>query len=171
MTTEDREILTNGLRRAAMAELEGHNFYMMAVVTTTDPKGKEIFEQLAKEEMDHFNFLKAQFESVMKTSKLSEVAKLGARGAFDDAWPIFSSDLRQRAGKAHFEMTALSVGIQLEQEAMKFYKEQAEKVAEPDARKFFLELADWEKGHYHALLRQQESLKNDYWQGAGFEPF
>ncbi len=167
----DREILTEGLKKAAMAELEGHNFYMMASTTTRDQKGKETFKQLADEEMDHFNFLKAHYESVMETGKLSDVAKLGERGVFDDSWPIFSDALKNRVDEAHYEMTALSMGIQLEQDAMKFYKEQAEKIAEPKAKKFFQELADWEKGHYHALLRQQESLKHDYWQGAGFEPF
>lgn len=167
----DREILSEGLKKAAMAELEGHNFYMMAATTTRDSKGKEIFQQLAREEMDHFNFLKAHYESVMETGKLSEVARLGERGVFDDSWPIFSDKLKERAEDAHYEMTALSLGIQLEQDAMKFYKEQAEKVGEPDARKFFGELADWERGHYQALLKQQESLKHDYWQGAGFEPF
>ena len=169
--SEDKEILADGLKRAAMAELEGHNFYLMAATTTSDQKGKETFQQLAGEEMDHFNFLKAHYESVMETGKLSEVAKLGERGVFDDSWPIFSDELKKRAEDAHYEMTALSMGIQLEQEAMKFYEEQASRVTEPEAKKFFHELAEWEKGHYHALLRQQESLKYDYWQGAGFEPF
>ncbi|MFH2055272.1 MAG: ferritin family protein [bacterium] len=165
------EILADGLRKAAMAELEGHNFYLMAAATTKDQKGKEVLMLLAREEMDHFKFLKTHYESVQETGKLSETAKLGARGDFDEAWPIFSTELKGRAGEAHYEMTALSIGIQLEQDAMKFYKELSQKVADPKAQSFFEELAEWEKGHYHALLNQQEALKHDYWEGAGFEPF
>ncbi len=167
----DTGTLKDGLRRAAMAELEGHNFYMMASVTTRDAKGKEIFEQLAREEMDHFNFLKAHYDSVVKTGNLSDDAQLGARGAFDGAWPIFSRELKNRAGEAHYEMTALSVGIQLEHDAMLFYQQHAEKLDEPAAKKLFNDLSAWEQGHYHALLRQQESLKHQYWESAGFEPF
>lgn len=169
--SSDTENLADSLRKAAMAELEGHNFYMMAANTTTDQKGKEVFTLLAREEMDHFKFLKTHYESVQESGKLSKTAKLGARSGFDDAWPIFSAELKRRAGEAHYEMTALAVGIQLEQDAMKFYSEQSQKVADPVAQNFFQELAEWEKGHYNALLKQQESLKHDYWEGAGFEPF
>jgi hypothetical protein len=38
--------------------------------------------------------------------------------------------------------------------------------------KAFLEsLAEWESTHYHALLRQQESLRELYWAESGFAPF
>ena len=36
---------------------------------------------------------------------------------------------------------------------------------------FFTELAEWEAGHYEALLTQQESLKEDYWSASRFSPF
>jgi hypothetical protein len=32
-------------------------------------------------------------------------------------------------------------------------------------------LAEWESTHYHALLEQQETLKEDYWRHNGFAPF
>jgi rubrerythrin len=69
------------------------------------------------------------------------------------------------------EMSALSIGIQLELNAINFYKTQATEIDNQEVKKFFRELVDWETGHYHALLRQQESLKEDYWSSAGFSPF
>ena len=87
------------------------------------------------------------------------------------ASPIFSEHLKSRLQDAHYEMSALSIGIQLEQSSMAYYKEQAGRHADPAIRAFFEELADWERGHYEALTRQQESLKDDYWYGAGFSPF
>jgi hypothetical protein len=36
---------------------------------------------------------------------------------------------------------------------------------------FYSRLARWETGHYHALLKQQEELKEDFWSANGFTPF
>jgi rubrerythrin len=68
-------------------------------------------------------------------------------------------------------MSALSIGIQLELASMNYYREQAEKASNPDVSGFYTELADWETGHYNALLRQQEMLKEDFWAKGGFAPF
>ena len=68
-------------------------------------------------------------------------------------------------------MTALSVGIQLELAAQTFYKGQSEEASNDTVRDFFAELAEWESGHYQALLTQQEALKEDYWSTSRFSPF
>lgn len=43
--------------------------------------------------------------------------------------------------------------------------------AEKAAFRLYTELAEWESGHYEALTRQQEELKEDYWSAGGFSPF
>jgi rubrerythrin len=68
-------------------------------------------------------------------------------------------------------MTSLSIGIQLEADSMKFYRSESEATDDPEAKQFFSELAEWESGHYNALLRQYEELKEDYWSSGGFSPF
>jgi rubrerythrin len=68
-------------------------------------------------------------------------------------------------------MSALSIGIQLELSSEQFYRQEAEAAEDPAVVKFFTELAEWESGHYHALLKQQESLKEEYWSKGGFAPF
>ena len=163
--------LEAGLKQAIAAERDGHNFYRMAVASTEDPKGKEVFATLAAEELDHMHFLAKHYESILKTGKLDPSAKLGARADLSGMSPIFSDALKGRIGAAHFEMSALSIGVQLELDATKFYKAQADAAADAQVRQFFTELADWEAGHYHALLAQQEELKEDYWSAAGFSAF
>ena len=85
--------------------------------------------------------------------------------------PIFSEALRSRAGQAHYEMSALSIGVQLELSAVEFYEGQASTVPDSELKGFYRRLADWERGHYNALLAQQNSLKEDYWTDGGFSPF
>ena len=168
MPYADMKKIADGLKQAIQAELEGQSFYLMAAQTTKDPKGKEVFEQLAKEEGDHASFLKAQYGSVLDTGKPDEKVKLGDQNQLETKSPIFSEDIRSRLADAHFEMTALSIGMQLELAAKNFYSEQAEQTTDFIIKGFYLELANWETSHYRALLTQLEDLKAEYWAQSGF---
>jgi len=160
-----------GLKEAIKAESDGYHFYMMAAQTTKDPQGRYVFEQLAQEELHHMQFLSTQYKSLLDTGKTTSLAALGTRSVLSSASPIFSPQIKDRIKEAHYEMSALSIGIQLEFNAIGFYKQQAEQAAIPEVQHFFRELAEWETGHYNALLGQQDLLKQDYWDGAGFAPF
>jgi rubrerythrin len=159
------------LVEAIKAEIEGGNFYLMAARSTEDPQGRQVFEQLAREEEHHAQFLRAQHAAVLATGKADPQIVLGQPGVLSASSPIFSSALRARAREAHFEMTALSVGTQLEAAAMAFYRREAEQSTDLGLRDLFARLAQWEAGHYHALLQQQTELRDDYWAGAGFAPY
>jgi rubrerythrin len=163
--------LLEGLLKAIQSERDGHSFYMMAANSTEDVKGKDMFAMLASEELDHMQFLRAQYDSILNTGKPDRSAKLGPRADLSGGFPIFSDGIRARITQANFEMSALSIGIRLELDAMKFYQSQSKAADDPQIKGFFAELADWESGHYHALLKQQEALKEDYWSAGGFAPF
>jgi len=163
--------LRQSLLKAVQSERYGFSFYMMAARSTGDARGREVFETLAAEELDHMNFLRGQYEAIMSTGKINAALKLGDKLDLSGSSPIFSDSLKSRIRDAHYEMSALAIGIQLELDSMNFYKSQAEENSDSEAGKFFTELSEWEKGHYNALLRQQESLQGDYWSAAGFSPF
>jgi rubrerythrin len=169
--TESNERITKGLLRAIQAESDGENFYRMAAASTDDEQGKATFLRLAEEEREHIEFLTHQYNHYLETGKPDPNKVLSKPSSFEGSHPIFSEKLKSRIGDAHMEMSALSIGIQLELNAINFYKTQATEIENQEVKKFFRELVDWETGHYHALLRQQESLKEDYWSSAGFSPF
>lgn len=169
--SEATQRITEGLKKAIRFEGDGHNFYMMAANNTSDPKGREVFEMLAREEMKHMQFLRAQYDSYLKTGKPDTSVALPPHGALKGDHPIFSEKLKDRIGDAHMEMSALSIGIQLELNSIQFYKQEAQATDNDEVERFYTELADWEQEHYDALLRQQESLKEDYWAAGGFAPF
>jgi rubrerythrin len=163
--------LTDGLSKAIQAERDGYAFYQMAANSSEDPKAKEMFAQLADEELDHMRFLVKQRESVLKAGKPDPSAKLGPRAELSGLSPIFSDGIKARIATAHIEMSALSIGIQLELDSISFYKSQSEAADDAEVGKFYAELAEWESGHYQALLRQQEELKEDYWSANRFAAF
>ncbi len=164
----ENELLT-ALTNAIRAEVEGHSFYLMAAKTTVDALGKQVFERLAAEELDHAAFLRSQYDSIRESGTAAPV-RLGIP-AVPAGSPIFSADIRKRIAQAHFEMTALSVGAQLEQTAMTFYAAQADTATDPEVARFFRELADWERGHYRTLVAQLDSLREEFWASNQFSPF
>jgi rubrerythrin len=161
----------HAIEKAIQAEIEGHHFYRMAAGATTDPQGREVFETLAAEELHHAEFLRTQHRSLEGTGRIDPSASLGDPLALVGSSPIFSVRLKARAAQAHFEMTALSVGIQLEADAQAFYRRTAEEASAPEVKAFLLRLAEWESGHYHGLLAQQKTLEEEYWAANRFAPF
>ncbi len=172
MQAKDR--ILEGLKQAIQGEGDGVNFYTMASMNTQDPKGREVFQMLAQEEKAHVAFLKGQYVAIKQMGKIDGTLKLPKQHELTGDHPIFSDDFKKRIKDAHMEMSALSIGITLELNAIKFYegeRDEATKNGEKEVADFYQMLVDWEKGHYTALLGEQENLKEDYWAAGGFSPF
>ena len=171
MDGEIKKTLLAALGRAIEGERYGQHFYRMAAGSTEDEKGRSTFEAMAQEEKLHEEFLIAQARAIEETGESDSSFSLGDPGALDGPSPIFSDRVKGRARNAHGEMMALGIGVQIELSSVNFYKELAEGAPDPEIRTFFEKLVSWESTHYDALLRQQQSLREEYLQDAGFVPF
>ncbi|MEA3347463.1 MAG: ferritin family protein [Pseudomonadota bacterium] len=169
MSTAIEKILA-ALKTAMEAEMTGHYFYSNAAATTKDPQGKETFKRLAEEELLHFNYLKKQYGSILETGNFNFSAPLAADPNAGVSGPIFSSQLKARIKQSHFEISALSVGMQLELNAVNFYRQCAEESDNPEVKAFFNQLVKWEQGHYDGFAQELDILKEDYWQANNFVP-
>ncbi len=164
------QLVLDGLAEAIKAENEGHHFYRMAAMTTQDPQGKEVFTELAEDELVHMRFLETQASIIRSTGKADANTQLHDPDTKKGGSPIFSDAIKDRIDEAHFEMTVLSVGMQLEMSAQKFYRERAAEAVDPVVKRFYAKLEAWEAGHYDALSAQQDMLKEAYWAANGFSP-
>ena len=165
--TED---ILKGLKTAIEAELTGYEFYKNAAKTTDDPMGKETFSRMAEEEIGHFNYLRHQYESVLKNGQYDFTEKMLKKKHEHAESPIFSDEIKKRIKNSHFEVSALTIGMKLELDAMKFYRSRAREAENQEAKNFFNELADWEEDHYHAFEQELDMLKEDYFQANNFVP-
>jgi rubrerythrin len=163
--------LLRALEQAIQAEIEGYHFYTMSAAATSDAQGKAMFEKLAKDEVQHAEFLRAQHRALEATGRVDRIIEIAGESSFDSGAPFFSAQFEQRAADAHFEMTALSVGAQLEADAIRFYAEQADKAEDPEVAAFFRELSTWETGHHDLLVTQMRELEQEYWAANRFAPF
>ena len=169
MKKKNEEIL-QGLKTAMEAEITGHEFYKNAAKATSDPKGKETFSIMAKEEMKHFNYLRHQYKSVLEKGDYDFSTKLDRQTHQHAESPVFSEALKSRIKEAHFEISALTIGMKLEMDAMTYYRSCAEKADHEEAKKLYTELAEWETDHYRAFKGQLDMLKEEYFQANNFVP-
>jgi rubrerythrin len=170
MTTEANANLLAGLEMAIQAERDGYAFYTMASRGTDDEQGKATFERLAHEEAEHATFLELHYKAILETGAPDANAVLGPRPTFPEAHPIFSEHIKERLADARIEISALSIGAQLELTSRHFYREQAGMADDQVIKGFYEELAAWEGEHYTALMRQLDEFKEDRWRDARFSP-
>ncbi|HTW92481.1 MAG TPA: ferritin family protein [bacterium] len=162
--------LVAALKEAILAEQTGVQFYTVAASRTTDARGREVFMQLAREETEHQQWLRRQYHHIIEGTPLEEM-KAASHADLSGPSPIFSEALRSRIGEAHWEMTALAVGLALEEATVARYRTMARDAEQPSVKHFFEELANWEETHASALSRQASLLKESYWSEAHFAPF
>jgi rubrerythrin len=162
--------VAKGLAIAMQTELEGYEFYRMAAAKCHDGGAKRMFESLAKDEVEHQRILKKQYDSIMKGGDFMPPKKPG-RSRLKVKSPVFSKAFLASKKKKQFEMSALSVGVLLEQNAIEFYNRQGKQSKTPKAKRFFKELAAWEGEHLRALLAQKQFLQREIFAAAHFEPF
>ncbi|MDH4210122.1 MAG: ferritin family protein [candidate division WOR-3 bacterium] len=158
-----------GLLTALQTELNGIEFYKMAAEKTEDEKGKKAFQMLADDELKHFNAIQQQYKSLVDESKWTSV-DLGNISIFEGESPIFTDDLKDRVQGKHFEVTALSIGAQLEANSIDFYRKMKEQSNDPTAKEMYDQLQKWEEVHLNAITRQLDLIKEDYWSEQRFSP-
>jgi len=168
--TQTGDQLLAGLKEAILTEQTGIQFYTVAAGNTTDAQGREVFQQLARDESEHLQWLRRQYGHLVAGTPWEEMKPV-PHADLSGPSPIFSAGLRSRIGEAHWEMTALSVGLALEEATIIRYRKLAQAADRPEERRFFEELTKWEESHAEALSRQSDLLKESYWREARFAPF
>ncbi|MFH1624446.1 MAG: ferritin family protein [Pseudomonadota bacterium] len=169
MDKQAEEIL-QGLKTAIEAEIIGHHFYKNAAKNTSDLMGKETFLAMAEEEMSHYNYLRHQYRSVLKKGIYDFSKQLSKKSLKNVENPIFSEAIKQRIKDSHFEVSALTIGMKLELDSMKFYRSCAQRAQSEEVKQFYNELSEWEEDHYLAFERGLDMLKEEYFRANNFVP-
>jgi rubrerythrin len=157
------------IKDAVMVEVKGQQLYTHAAGEAEDPAAKAMFEMLAKEEDDHVRILTNQYKSLIADGKLN----------LDDVHPaevdhgsqdVVTDAFKRSIKRGKFEMAVISIGCDLENKAITYYREHSEKAEDPDLKQLFIWLAEWEDGHLEQLLELEKIYQDAYWADQGFSP-
>jgi rubrerythrin len=151
-------------------EKDGYKFYNEAAKKTTDAKGKAIFEQLAKDEIEHEKVLAAEFESLQKTGQFFQHQQTQLAKIYKP-WnrpKIFSADseAKNRIKANTTDLEAIRIAIQNEKKAVDFFAQARESSQEPLAKKLYTRLTAEEESHVVLLEGEYDYLANaGFWLG------
>ena len=159
------------LQKAYQIEVDGYTFYSMVADKADKPAVQELFGKLAKDEKEH----KAYLTGVMQAYEERGTAAFRIDRKAPDfrafSATIFSDTFKEQAEGAQFEMGVLSIGLQLENNAITYFTQAAREADDAEVRSFYQFLADWEKEHFEALKRLYNGVREEFWTEGRFSPF
>ncbi len=164
-----KEQMIKAIKDAVMVEVKGQQLYSHAATESKDPAARAMFEMLARDEDDHVRILMTQYKSLMTEGKLN----------LDDVHPaevdhgsadVVTDDFKKSVKRGKFELAVISIGCDLENKAIAYYKEHAAKTDDADLKQLFTWLKEWEDGHLEQLLELEKIYQDAYWADQGFSP-
>ena len=156
---KDNNIVLEILKQAMESEKEGYEFYIQASAITKDPKGKEMFKYLARDETDHFKTLEDEYNR-LKGGEGQGSNTIGHKQK--EKGFLIDSSLLLKGDSG--DLKALNIAMKIEEDAQEFYAKSAEKAKQSDVRDIFLKLSDMEKNHYNLLKYEHDSLiRSGFW--------
>ncbi len=148
---EDLEIVKVGME----AEKDAYQTYLKAAKKTTNPKGRNMFQQLSEFEMNHYQKLKDLLKSLQEKG---EWILYGGTSLKKKAIPLKTA---QAKGQEQLtDMDALKMAIREEKKSLAYYRSMAELTKDPLGRSMYKRLADEEALHERLLNDQYYSLHN-----------
>ena len=123
-------------------EIEAHEFYTKAAASADYADVREIFEQLAKDEMGHMRFLEKLKNDPIKIMKIS-APESEYKMSEATEFPRLSTDMKPA--------DAIQLALKKEQQAVEFYQHMADLTEEPELQDMFNQLSNMELGHKHRL--------------------
>ncbi len=155
----ERDPLLDVLRQAFQIEVDGYVFYQMAGEKARTAAVRELLARLAADERQHQAYLKEiiRFYDVKGTTAFAIPLRTPTLLALSRK--VLPPGLGSEADEAELEGAVLSVGMQLETNAIAAYTEAAGAADDGNVKGFYRFLADWETQHLAALRSLDAALR------------
>ncbi|MBZ4643640.1 MAG: hypothetical protein PWQ25_1515 [Deferribacteres bacterium] len=157
------ERLLEALKLAYEAEKEGLRSYLKYARKTKVGVGKDMFIQLAADEVDHMELIENFREKILAGQPIEAVNV--PKGRLSKFMPNIKDASLQPVDRADIgDEEALKIALEHEKKAMEFYKAEAAAATDPKVKEFFEKLADVESKHYAIIQAELDSIRGDgFW--------
>ncbi|ADD69347.1 Rubrerythrin [Denitrovibrio acetiphilus DSM 12809] len=155
--------LIGALKTAYEAEKEGMRSYLHFAKETNVAGGKDMFIQLALDEVDHMELIQNFMEKTLKGETFTTVEV--PAGRLSKIMPDLQDASRQKIDKASVsDEQALKIAMEQEVKARTFYLEEAGKADDAVVKELFEKLAGVEQKHYDILKAELDFMHEDgFW--------
>ena len=154
---------TKALEIAIGTEKQGLKTYLDFAYQTKDESGKNLFIRLASDEFEHMTILEKQRESIQE--KECWIAVKIAKSEIEKLAPGLKSKIQKVKGTEGLDqMSALKTALDMEDNAIRFYREQAEASTDPKAKEMYHRLVVMEQAHYALIQAEIDYIeKTGFW--------
>ncbi len=147
----------NALEVALNNELREREFYIKNAQRTKNPLGKNMFQQIGNEELEHYSRLKQLHERWEKQEKWPGTVPLKVKDTLvKDVLKDFLEKVDQMKEGDADDLTAVRTAIEFEAKGTKYYGELRDAVTDPREKEFFDLLSKIENEHYLSLKDTEE---------------
>jgi rubrerythrin len=142
------------LKQAVKSEIDGRRFYNYLAEKATNPDAKRKLTNLAEDEIRHEKALKKIYKKIYG-EELTDIPEkgVGVLSKFFDS-PKGREDMS--------EIQYISMAIEAELAATKYYKEEAEESTDEEFREIYEGMAAEEFNHYELLQAEKDALGGNY---------
>jgi rubrerythrin len=156
------------LHQGIQTELQGLTFYRKAAERTNDPKGKEVLQSLAQEEVGHLHLLKVEYGALASDGQwvaMEKARELSPGREVEEIFPQSDDTLVQLLTSEADDLEVLGIALDFERKGWQTYQRLAQETTEPAGRALYEFLGQQEQRHYEFIHRAQEYLQT---QGAWY---
>lgn len=154
MNEKDR---LNALEVALNNEMREREFYLKNAKRTKNSLGKRMFQQIAEDELEHYERLKQLHQKWIKQEKWPETVPLRVNETIvKDILIEFVNKVDETSKGDSDDLEAVRIALDFEAKGAKFYAELQDEVFEPKEKEFFGLLARMEHEHYLSLKETEE---------------
>ena len=147
----------NALEVALKNEMREHEFYELNAKRTKNPVGKAMFEQIAADELEHYERLKQLHDQWEKEGKWPETVPLKVDDtAVGNVLKNFLKEAKEAPVTDADDLKAIRTAIDFEANGATFYALLRNKVTDPREKDFFDLMANIEHEHYVSLKELEE---------------
>jgi len=149
----------NALEVALNNEMGEREFYLKNAERTKNPIGKAMFQQIADEELEHYERLKEVHERWERNEKWPETIPLKVKDTIvKDILKDSVKNLDKTPERDDDDLKAIQIAIDFESKGTSHYAKLRDNVSDPKEKEFFNLLARIEHGHYLSLKDAEEYL-------------
>lgn len=148
--------LMDAIEIAMHAEKQAHEFYLDAVNQTKNDRGRNLMQQLAKFELNHYNKLQELKSSLEKDGTFIDYEGTEFE-PFKQDYSEISTKIEPNRDDV---LSVLTLAIEAETKAHDHYRKLAHDTSDPRGKEMFFKLAEEEKLHRRILSDEFYQMSN-----------
>ena len=161
---EETQVAIEALRQAMLNEQKTRDFYQEAMGKVMNENARQMFKELAEEEVVHEKIVREQYESLKAGKGWVAVADFSDLKGVDITPLDFKrQEMGARVTDSTTDLEALTIAAEMENNSFSFYVEQYNATTDSLGKLIYGGLVKAERNHFNTVMSNWEYQANVRW--------